>query len=541
MNKIDKLDEIFTSFKKEKYILCLLIVIQILFAALFPFGLKQLIDLIVSNEDFDKLIFVSLFLTAITIINVLIESIQNYRWHILRHKAIKHLRSIIYMNMLSKKKSFFAKHTIGELITKMLDDANYCAQNIVIGVPMLVSNLLNIFVILTVLCVLEIRLAVIVLAFTPIYFYLFKHINKKIRAYSKRERNEFNSVTEFTQESIFGVEEIIGYRKQNFFISKFNKILDNHMSFVRKAQLYQSSGSSITIFIVSILPVVILIYGAWLINRGKMEVSSLIAFYTYLPYLYEPIRNLTDFNIGRQVAKGSSERILELLNEDMQEESDGLELEAFNTLSFTNLRFSYDEKRKVLDGLSFEINKGDIVGIVGESGTGKSTLLKLLTQNIVPFDSSIRINDIDICNYSAESLLKSMVYVTQNPFVFSGTIKENIAFNGDEVSKLNDALNISVLDEFYSDVTNKNMMISDFGRNISGGQKQRISISRAIYHSKKIIILDEPTSALDYDTSIKFMNLLVSYCKNNEITLLFVTHERSLLSYCNKVIDLDRM
>ncbi len=313
------------------------------------------------------------------------------------------------------------------------------------------------------------------------------------------------------------------------------------MSFVRKAQLYQSSGSSITIFIVSILPVVILIYGAWLINRGKMEVSSLIAFYTYLPYLYEPIRNLTDFNIGRQVAKGSSERILELLNEDMQEESDGLELEAFNTLSFTNLRFSYDEKRKVLDGLSFEINKGDIVGIVGESGTGKSTLLKLLTQNIVPFDSSIRINDIDICNYSAESLLKSMVYVTQNPFVFSGTIKENIAFNGDEVSKLNDALNISVLDEFYSDVTNKNMMISDFGRNISGGQKQRISISRAIYHSKKIIILDEPTSALDYDTSIKFMNLLVGYCKNNEITLLFVTHERSLLSYCNKVIDLDRM
>ncbi len=313
------------------------------------------------------------------------------------------------------------------------------------------------------------------------------------------------------------------------------------MSFVRKAQLYQSSGSSITIFIVSILPVVILIYGAWLINRGKMEVSSLIAFYTYLPYLYEPIRNLTDFNIGRQVAKGSSERILELLNEDMQEESDGLELEAFNTLSFTNLRFSYDEKRKVLDGLSFEINKGDIVGIVGESGTGKSTLLKLLTQNIVPFDSSIRINDIDICNYSAESLLKLMVYVTQNPFVFSGTIKENIAFNGDEVSKLNDALNISVLDEFYSDVTNKNMMISDFGRNISGGQKQRISISRAIYHSKKIIILDEPTSALDYDTSIKFMNLLVGYCKNNEITLLFVTHERSLLSYCNKVIDLDRM
>lgn len=534
--KINKnLSKIFIKFRKHKFILLLITTSSTLMSSCIPFLIMDLINLITYEFNFSKIINLGVIIIILTIVNILLDFIKNFLWHKLRLKSVNHLREFLFQKMLYKPKSYFDKNNPGKILTLIMDDSSIVAQNIVIGMPMLIANIIHLITVSTVLFLLSKQLFYIVLIAVPLYVFFFNKLNVKIRKSAISEREHFSSVMSDVQEKINGIDTIKVFRKENFMSQNFSDKLNSHFKFVCKNLLYQTLGNGVSNGIISLLPVIILLCGSILIAKNNLTLGGLIAFHTYLSYLYEPLMNLSDFNIGIQRSVAVGENILNFLYNDNSIQDGIYDLKNFETLEFDNVSFSYNENDVVLKNLNFKINKGDKVAIKGGSGSGKSTLIKLLLRMYTPTEGTIYINGIDINNIKLSSLYDLFSIQVQNLFIFDGTIGENISLEKSfDSNKILQCMDISQLSKNYPFNDLQNTVNNN---SISGGQKQRICLSRTFFKKFEILILDEPTSSLDSEIEIKLMDNLAHLIKNK--TLLLTSHRPCLLELCNKEIDLE--
>ena len=217
----------------------------------------------------------------------------------------------------------------------------------------------------------------------------------------------------------------------------------------------------------------------------------------------------------------------------------GLNINEINSIEFKNVSFSYDNKINIINNLSFKIEKGDKVAIVGASGMGKSTILQLLMKVYNEYTGEILINGINLKDINKSSIYDRISLVEQNMFIFNGTIRENIIFNNNN-NKIEESLKISSCNEFINDY-DKSLyeVLLEGGKNISGGQMQRICICRALEKNFDTLILDESTSALDKLTEEKVINNINDYIVNNNKILITISHRDKPTSICNKIINLN--
>ena len=531
-----KLRLLFKSFKKEQILVCILIFIEIILSACIPFLIKDLVDIITYSNEFKEVIEISFFIVLITLVNVFIGVVQNYMWHRLRLNSINFLRGKMFEKALLKSKSYFDNNGIGKIIAIVIDDVSMVAQNIVIGFPMLFSNVFKFLVVVIVLFTFNIPLTIITLSVIPLYFLTFNYINKRIRKTSKLERERFELVVKDAQEKLQGVDTIKVFNKEEFMTLKFNQVLSNHFKFVKKNLLYNNIGMGVNKLIISLLPIAILLYGSSLVAKGSLTLGTLIAFFTYISTIYEPLSNLSDYTMGLQTSLSVGERILEFLEKDLNDNK-GEYVKEFKSIRFENVSFGYNDKNLILENLNFEINKGDKVGFVGESGKGKTTVLKLILGLYKPVEGAIYINDININNINIKSLYSLISLQEQNLFIFDGTLKDNITLNS-EISndKVDKAIEVSQISELRKGIDISEIQIAESGANLSGGQKQRICLARALAKEFELIILDEPTSALDYNLEDKIKESLKRYIDDK--TLIIISHRESMLDICDKIIDL---
>ncbi|MCL6589716.1 MAG: ATP-binding cassette domain-containing protein [Firmicutes bacterium] len=291
----------------------------------------------------------------------------------------------------------------------------------------------------------------------------------------------------------------------------------------------------------SILPVAVLIFGCFLIYDKQITLGALIAFYTYLAYIYEPIGNLSDFNMSLQTTLGMCERVTNFLTADLERDTGIHEITGFNSLEFKNVCFSYSEDKPVLQNVSFKIDKGDKVAIIGASGSGKSTIMNLIIKTCYPYEGKITINGIDLQLIKKDSLYSNLILLEQDPFVFTGTIMENIAL-GDNLDSdtVNTAASISkIIDVINSHEEAYEYRISEFGSNLSGGEKQRLCLCRTLTRQAQLILLDEATSSVDANLENEIIKSLNGFLGLRQKTLIAVSHRPAILSICNKVIYLE--
>jgi ATP-binding cassette subfamily B protein len=322
---------------------------------------------------------------------------------------------------------------------------------------------------------------------------------------------------------------------------KFKDTLNRHFKYVNKNVLFNSIGNGASSMIMSLLPIIILVYGGYLINNGLISLGSLIAFYTYLSKIYEPLSNLSYYNIGLQTALGMSERILEFLDADLDVDQGTVEISNFEYLEFKNVSFGYDDNNYVINNISFRINKGDKVALIGGSGSGKSTIVALIAKMYKPSAGEIIINGYKIDNIKKESLYNILTLLEQNPFVFSGTLEENITLgNCIDHNIVNKSILISKMDDLCANCKdNLNFNIAEFGTNLSGGQKQRLCLCRTLAKQSQVIILDEATSALDANLENSIIDNLNDFLCGYNKTLIAVSHKPSILKICNKIIHIE--
>ena len=324
--------------------------------------------------------------------------------------------------------------------------------------------------------------------------------------------------------------------KKNSFLNKFRENIKKYEIYLKNIKKYTAIGYGLTGLIVVLLPIAILLFGAMEVNSGNMSLGSLFAFYFYLGYLYEPMRNLSDWFSGVQATLGMSDRILEFVDstevEDKKEAISGID-----TIKVENLTFSYDENNYIFKNFNTEMEKGDIIGIVGPSGSGKSTLVDLLLKRILNYNGKITINGIDLKDINRTSYYNLISYLEQDAFLFKGSLKENIAFDNFDGENFEISTELSQVKKFNGK-KDEDFEIEIKGKNVSGGEKQRIALARALYKNSNLLILDEFTSALDFETEQEVVKNIEKISKDKII--LIITHRKLPLSICNKLIDLEK-
>lgn len=340
-------------------------------------------------------------------------------------------------------------------------------------------------------------------------------------------------------ESIRGIENIKASNSESF---QYSKIDNQYVSFLKKNLKYTKLDKiqqSIKLVIFNVLNITIICIGGISVINSKIQLGQLVTYVSLLSYFTKSIQNIVNLQPSLQSAKVAFNRLNEInrIKIEGTDSGDKIPIDDFKHYKLNNVSFKYGLGNDTLKNISLTINKGEKISIVGESGSGKSTLAKLLVAFFNPSKGKININDIPINNVDTYSLRNVVRYVPQNPFIFSGTVLENLTFGAKDNISMEDVISACDLAEIKEDIENMsfqyNSKLDEEGSVLSGGQKQRIAIARDLLSPAKVIIFDEFTSALDPITENKIIKKIT---KLSEKTFIFIVHRLSITKYTSKVI-----
>lgn len=366
--------------------------------------------------------------------------------------------------------------------------------------------------------------------------------NKPIKKINRKIMEMNSKVTSQFVETINGIETIKAFNQEDNEKEKTDKLYKKFLKKVFNGGVLSLSQQTITMFVAVVGELVILWIGAAYVIKGELTIGELITFNALLGYFIEPIKNLINLQPSIQTAVVAADRLGEILditpeyNYEHEQLNDKIR---FDKISISNLDFRYGTRELVLKDINLEICRGEKIAFVGESGSGKTTLANLLVRLYEQEKGSIKLDSIDIREFSIKQIRDNISYISQNTFLFSGTIRENLLFGNSDVSDddISQVCKICELEEYINSLPLKfNTRIEENGKNLSGGQKQRLAIARALLKKPEILIMDEATSNLDYITERSIEKTINNFSKN--MTTIIIAHRLSTIKDCDKIFVL---
>ncbi|MDO5096787.1 MAG: ABC transporter ATP-binding protein [Peptostreptococcaceae bacterium] len=525
-------------YRRRRAFIVLLCTIEIIASTIIPYLFAKLVTMVQEGAVLTDILQYSIFLVLMGVIGSSLNTFQNYHWHIYNEQFTNYFRTLM-LGAAFKKEMQFYRSNDEDFSSRILRDTAVMGSNISISFPMLFLNVIQISIVGLLMFWMSAKLALITFIVVPLYTLFFNKINQSMRETSNRERESYASLSGTVREYLDGIFQIKLYNKERYFEKKFQEDILNYEREVKQIKKYTAMSYGLGQLIQTILPIVLMVVGAYEVSQGRMSLGNLFAFYAYSGFLYEPMNNLSDWYVGLQMAIGMSERVFEFMDErEIVNVRQNKETQHIDRIEFKNVSFSYEDKNPVIENLSFVFQKGDIVGIVGSSGSGKSTLMDLILGIWDGYRGQIMIGDDELNTLERSSYHRKIAFVGQMPFLFSGSIKENVAFDGQDFVRVTESLALSKADEIMQEKGGLKSHILTGGGNLSGGEKQRINLARALYKEADLIILDEFTSALDHEIEKVVVSNLKEFAKEDKIVLI-ITHRKEPLSICNKIIDMD--
>ena len=467
-----------------------------------------------------------------------------YNITFVKNGLLKNLRENLYSKVLNMPISYFLNKKKGDLMSRITADILEIQTSYLSILELMVREPLTIIFTLIVMFTISPQLTLFVTLFIPISGFIISIIGKKLRKDSKEVQQQQSNFLSIIDETISGQKVIKSFLSENFFHNKFKSINNLLYRFSNKVINRKNLAGPFSEFMG------ILVIGVLLWFGGKMvlisETISGTTFIVFMGLAYNiltPAKNLSKSFYSIKKGNAAAERVFEIIeyNKNKYDENRTLDFKKFKkNITFNNVEFSYGEV-KILDKISFTINKGESVALVGSSGSGKTTIANLLNGFFGPTSGNILIDDISISNITKESLYRNISIVTQESILFNDTILNNIRIGNLEASKedIIEASKEANAHEFIQEQLNSyDTTIGDFGNNLSGGQKQRLTIARAILKSPSILILDEATSSLDSESEKKIQNAIDKLMHGK--TSLIIAHKFSTIKKCDKIILIDK-
>lgn len=469
-----------------------------------------------------------------TILNFFLVYFSNF----ISQNVIRDIRERLYHKLIYFRTSFFDKTAIGQLVTRAVGDVETISTVYTDGFLMVFGDILRIVFVLIMMFQVDVHLSYISLAILPLMVVITRFFQKKLRMAFGDERTWTANQNSFVQERLQGMSLIQVFNRQQAEFKKFDQI-----NITLKAALLR------TVFIFSLFfPVVELIsslfIGFILFYGGYITISAgvVIAFIQYISMLIRPLRQIADRfnNIQRGIV--GAERVLGVMDEDFALPNEGKVMKDHfdGKIEFKDVYFSYDENQNVLKGISFKVNPGETVAIVGATGAGKSTIISLITRLYDINSGQILLDDVALKDYELYNLRSHIGVVLQDVFLFHGTIFENLAF-GDETVTLEKiksvAKDIEVDDFIESLPGGYDYVVRERGSSISLGQRQLLSFLRAYLSDPKILILDEATSSIDHESEKLIQRATEKITKNR--TSIIIAHRLSTIEKADKIIVME--
>lgn len=502
------------------------------------FYYQVLMDNIVPSLSIEMLNYVS----AITLSLFLVQICLNFFRGLLIVKLEQNIDIPImlgyYNHALILPMKFYSMRDTGEIISRFNDASSIrdivseASLTIMMDTIMAVVGAVVLFNSNRLLFLISVVMLILYGIIVFVYNKPIKKINRKIMEMNSKVTSQF-------VETINGIETIKAFNQEDNEKEKTDKLYKKFLKKVFNGGVLSLSQQTITMFVAVVGELVILWVGVAYVIKGELTLGELITFNALLGYFIEPIKNLINLQPSIQTAVVAADRLGEIL--DIAPEYSSEQGKANNKIEFekiliSNLDFRYGTRDLVLKNINLEILCGEKIAFVGESGSGKTTLAKLFIRLYEQEKGSIKFDSCDIREFSINQIRNSVSYISQNTFLFSGTIKENLLFGNSNTNDndLSRVCKMCELEEYINSLPLKyNTRIEENGKNLSGGQKQRLAIARALIKNPKILIMDEATSNLDYITEKTIENTINKFSAN--MTTIIIAHRLSTIKDCDKI------
>ena len=447
-------------------------------------------------------------LVALMLIILVLEVVAQYffvyisSW--LGQDIVKVIREKLFAHLASFKTKYFDNEPVGKLITRCVSDMENIASIFSQGLFMIVSDFLKMIIVLAFMLIINWKITGIVLIIMPVILIATNIFNKKMKVAFNEVRNEVANLNTFIQERLTGMKIVQLFNREQIELEKFKAINHKHNKAWLKNILYNSIFFPIADIISSITLGLVVYFGALFIINGDTQTSvgQLISFNMYIAMLYNPLRQIADkFNV-LQMGIVAADRVFEILESDVEVQNNGTihSEKLHGNIKIQEVRFSYLKNEEILKGINLEVKEAETVAIVGATGAGKSTIINLLNRFYEIDSGKILIDDININDYTLETLRKEIAMVLQDVFLFADSIYNNITLFDEKIKRedvYNAAKKIGIHDFLMSLPNGYDYDVKERGVMLSSGQRQLIAFLRAYISNPSILILDEATSSID--------------------------------------------
>lgn len=508
----------------------------------YPLIMRYLVDDVIIGRQLGLLAGAILLLAVITLAGKLLGLLQQFYFTRFEQAVTLDIQRDLLDRTLRLPKSFFDDKQTGYLMSRLSSDVEGMRWFFSSTIVYIISNLFRFVGGFGLLFYLEWRLAIGVLVIFPGLVLCIRYFSEKIHVLSHQSMEQEAAVSSRFQESLSAVSLIKAFSSEARAVGSL--ISELRKSF--RISLEQSTVNSVANLAITSMPgmarVAVFAMGAYWVIKGHWSLGSLLAFQSYLGYVFGPARFLASANLQLQSARAALERVSALYNIVPEENmGTGKSVERLRgEVEFRNVSFSYDGLGQVLEDVSFRARQGERVAIIGPSGVGKTTLLSLILRFYQPTSGEIYFDGRPASDYEVGSLRRRIGYVSQGTLLLSGTIRENLCLGNPEASKeeVFRAARVAGIHEFITSLPEGyGTQIGEKGMNLSEGQKQRLSIARALVKDPDILVLDEPTSALDSLTEKSIFRSLPVFFKNK--TLFVVAHRLSTFKDSDRIFLLN--
>ncbi|NLT49840.1 MAG: ATP-binding cassette domain-containing protein [Ignavibacteria bacterium] len=499
---------------------------------------------ILSGSKFDVLSKICVVILIAFLLKNIFGYLQAYFLSFVEQNFVKDFRDDAFSHLHSLPLSYFKNEKTGHLISKITNDAAV-VQSISPVFFNLVREPLTIAVFIGIALSISWQLTVFSFLILPFSLLIIGWIGLKIKKQSLNLQEKMAGITSILEETINGVKIIKAFGMENYEINKFKNETTKYSKIILKMVRIKNAASPITEFLSVLIGVIIIFLGGKLVlTTQELKASEFLGLLFAIFQIMPPIKELSNVNNMIQVSSAAAERIFEIVDTtpDIQDAINPSEKETLeNSIEFKNVSFIYsDSDDKVLDDVSFKVNKGQIIALVGSSGAGKTTLVDLIPRFYDPSDGAVLIDGTDIRDMKIENLRRLMGIVTQETVLFNESVKNNISYGTGNVSDediINAAKAANAHDFIMELPEGYNQIIGERGTKLSGGQRQRLSIARALLKNPPIMIFDEATSALDNESEVLVQQAIERLMK--ERTTFVIAHRLSTIRNADRILVLD--
>ncbi|RKX92085.1 MAG: ABC transporter ATP-binding protein [Spirochaetes bacterium] len=530
-------------YRYKLFVIFLLTVIVFLITLIPPFLTKVLIDDILIERDASLLNLMLLGVLVIFIFGLLLDFLQDYLSSVMVSRINFDVSTQFFRHLQRLSLKFYHHRRSGELLYKLFSDTRTIQAWISTNLITIFFHIATLLVVGGLMIYMDWRLSCI--SFAIIFFHVLNiiYFRKPIIKYSRRLRKQNEVIYGNTSEYLAGIREIKAYTKEDEIISRFEKELDNIVKTGIKSRLINKFSGTVVSFTNNSWSLLILWCGGQEVIKGELTLGVLMAFLMLSGRIYPSVSGLTNLILGLQSDLVGIKRVYEILDTppDIKDEEGAIILPSIKgKIQFKNVSFSYEGRQKILDGITFSIQPGEIIALVGRSGVGKTTLCNLIIRFYEPDSGVILIDGYDIKKVQLRSLRDQLAIVPQEPILFSGTIKENILLGRQNASdeEIQRAAEMANIYDFISSLPHSwDTQVGERGVRLSGGQKQRIAIARVFLRDPRILILDEATSFIDLESEFLIQESLRELMKDR--TTLIIAHRLSTIRNADKNLVLD--